>query len=147
MDCYYKTIAPLGAVYQSVSLSCNPVAMASWIAQLKRCLQPLFYQTLETKTAYFIDKISNATQHLPVHIFHIGSIFWIAFTKEDSIKDAASIVPASMDYFKNLHSYLIDHGIYLGPSGYEVGFISEAHSYEDLDYTATHIIAGINAMF
>ena len=51
---------------------------------------------------------------------------------------------SKMEYFKKLHAYLLDHGIYLGPSGYEVGFVSGAHSYADLDYAIEIIKAGLD---
>ena len=57
---------------------------------------------------------------------------------------ADQIESEKMEYFKNLHAYLLDHGIYLGPSGYEVGFVSDAHSYADLDFAIETIIAGID---
>ena len=61
-----------------------------------------------------------------------GGIFWIAFTDKEVIRTAEEINPDSMKYFKVLHGELLERGIYLGPSGYEVGFISEAHTKEDL---------------
>ncbi len=140
-------ISPLGAVYQAGTLSGNPVAMAAGIAQLKRCLHPEFYAELEKKTNYLVTSIlEGIASDTPIRVFHIGSIFWIAFTHEDSIQSAGAIVPDSMQYFKQLYTYLLHHGIYLGPSGYEVGFVSEAHTYEDLKYTAQHFIEGISTL-
>jgi glutamate-1-semialdehyde 2,1-aminomutase len=48
-----------------------------------------------------------------------------------------------MNYFKQLHTHLLENGIYLGPSGYEVGFVSEAHTYEQLDQTAVAFANGL----
>lgn len=140
-------ISPLGAVYQAGTLSGNPVAMAAGIAQLKRCLQPQFYEDLENKTNYLISTILEGLDtHIPMNIFHIGSIFWIAFTKAPDMHAAEDIVPESMQYFKQLYAYLLEHGVYFGPSGYEVGFVSEAHSYEDINFTAEQIIKGIQSL-
>jgi glutamate-1-semialdehyde 2,1-aminomutase len=75
----------------------------------------------------------------PVHIPHIGSIFWMAFSREAPIRRADQIRTDSMDHFKNLHRELLDRGLYLGPSGYEVGFVSAAHSEADLAEAAALI--------
>jgi glutamate-1-semialdehyde 2,1-aminomutase len=68
-------------------------------------------------------------------LFKLGSIFWIAFTEKDAITSAEDIDPNSMSYFKTLYHSLLEQGVYLGPSGYEVGFMSSAHTKEDLDKT------------
>ena len=139
------TVSPDGPMYQAGTLSGNPVAMAAGIAQLSACLKPGFYDELETKTNYLINKINELAieSKVPFKFFKIGSIFWIAFTTSATIKSANEIDPESMQHFRKLHSYLLEHGIYLGPSGYEVGFVSDAHSYEQLDKTAVAFAQGI----
>jgi glutamate-1-semialdehyde 2,1-aminomutase len=131
-------ISPEGPVYQAGTLSGNPVAMAAGIAQLTECLKPNFYKDLEDKTQFLIKKILSTVQHpiSNIQFFSIGSIFWIAFTNAEFIRSAEAIDAASMEHFKKLHKGLLERGIYLGPSGYEVGFVSEAHTYEDLEKTA-----------
>jgi glutamate-1-semialdehyde 2,1-aminomutase len=52
-----------------------------------------------------------------------------------------------MEHFKNLHRYLLDNGIYMGPSGYEVGFVSSAHTEEQLSHAAEIIIEGLDKIF
>ncbi len=64
---------------------------------------------------------------------HVGSIFWFAFTDKDKIQSADDIDPASMEKFKIMHRELFNRGIYLGPSGYEVGFVSSAHTKIELE--------------
>ncbi|MGQ0829650.1 MAG: glutamate-1-semialdehyde 2,1-aminomutase [Bacteroidota bacterium] len=131
-------ISPDGDVYQAGTLSGNPVAMAAGIAQLTECLKPNFYQDLEAKTEFLISEISKNCQ-LPTanfKIFALGSIFWIAFTNKEFIRSADEIDGDSMKHFKILHKELLERGVYLGPSGYEVGFVSEAHTQEDLITTA-----------
>jgi glutamate-1-semialdehyde 2,1-aminomutase len=142
------TVSPDGPMYQAGTLSGNPVAMAAGIAQLSACLKPDFYLALESKTSYLINKISHLAKEskVPFKFYSIGSIFWIAFTSAESIKSAAEIDPNSMIYFRQLHTFLLENGIYLGPSGYEVGFVSEAHSYEQLDKTASIFANGILAL-
>lgn len=139
------TVSPDGPMYQAGTLSGNPVAMAAGIAQLSACLKPGFYDELALKTSYLIDKIKTLANESKVSFkfFSIGSIFWIAFTDAATIQSASEIDANSMRYFRQLHTYLLEHGIYLGPSGYEVGFVSEAHSYEQLDKTAFAFANGI----
>lgn len=133
-----RSISPEGNVYQAGTLSGNPVAMAAGIAQLTECLKPDFYHNLELKTKFLIDQIFShigSTASL-LKIFSIGSIFWIAFTDKDVVRTAEAIDADSMKYFRILHKELLERGVYLGPSGYEVGFICEAHTQDDLLKTA-----------
>ena len=128
-------VSPEGNVYQAGTLSGNPVAMSAGIAQLTQCLVPNFYTDLETKTNYLVDGIMKSNSFPLFKIFNLCSIFWIAFTKQQSITNAEEIDGDSMKYFKILYHQLLKQGVYLGPSGYEVGFVSQAHTYEDLDKT------------
>ncbi len=123
-------ISPDGNVYQAGTLSGNPVAMAAGIAQLTECLKPNFYSELERKTKLFISFCQLPTTNC--QIFSIGSIFWLAFTDQEKIQSAEEINPDSMKQFQKIYHTLLENGVYLGPSGYEVGFVSEAHSEEDL---------------
>ncbi len=131
-------ISPEGNVYQAGTLSGNPVAMAAGIAQLTECLKPGFYEELERKTQFLIAAIfSNLKSQITnLKIFSVGSIFWIAFTDKEVVRTSEEIDADSMKHFKILHKELLERGIYLGPSGYEVGFVCEAHTEEDLIKTA-----------
>jgi glutamate-1-semialdehyde 2,1-aminomutase len=137
-DRIMSSISPEGPVYQAGTLSGNPVAMAAGIAQLQECLRPGFYRELEEKTIEFTDRINSyaSSRGYIFKLFRIGSIFWIAFTGKEKIQRADEIDPASMQLFKILHRELLNRGVYLGPSGYEVGFVSAAHSREDLQKAA-----------
>lgn len=130
-------IAPDGPVYQAGTLSGNPVAMSAGKATLEQCIQPGFYEELERKTAQFVARVSDG---IPVssgfHIQHIGSIFWLTFSS-DRITKADEIDGDKMSFFKSLYAKLLERGVYMGPSGYEVGFVSSAHGEEELDKAAT----------
>jgi glutamate-1-semialdehyde 2,1-aminomutase len=141
-------VSPDGPMYQAGTLSGNPVAMAAGIAQLTACLRPGFYDELAEKTNYLIESINHLASQSTIKfkIFSIGSIFWIAFTQDNTIKSAAAINPDSMKYFRKLHAFLLGRGIYLGPSGYEVGFVSEAHTYKQLELTATAFADGLMSL-
>lgn len=126
-------ISPEGNVYQAGTLSGNPVAMAAGYAALTELLQPGFYENLEAKTQQFVKDIQAHCDQkgYAVTIPHIGSIFWIVFSRAH-IQTSEQIDPSGMASFKTLHRALLNRGVYLGPSGYEVGFISAAHTESDL---------------
>jgi glutamate-1-semialdehyde 2,1-aminomutase len=128
-------VSPEGNVYQAGTLSGNPVAMSAGIAQLTQCLKKDFYQELDRKTNYLAEGIRAVNSFKQFKLFTLGSIFWIAFTEREQIANAEDIDPNSMTYFKTLYHSLLENGVYLGPSGYEVGFLSSAHTNEDLDKT------------
>jgi glutamate-1-semialdehyde 2,1-aminomutase len=142
-------VSPEGQVYQAGTLSGNPVAMAAGIAQLTQCLRPNFYYDLEVKTKKFVDTIQTYTnsKKYDFKIFHLGSIFWIAFSKKEKIQDSESIVAESMQYFKVFYHELLNRGVYIGPSGYEVGFVSDAHNDEDLQKAAQIICEVLDFTF
>lgn len=129
-----SSISPEGNVYQAGTLSGNPVAMTAGIAQLTECLKPGFYEELERKTKLLIEGLSKNKKH-NFTIFSIGSIFWLAFTDKKAIRCAEEIDGDSMKHFRVLYHALLENGVYSGPSGYEVGFMSEAHTQEDIDKT------------
>lgn len=141
-------IAPDGPVYQAGTLSANPISMAAGLATLTECLKEGFYETLEQKTKTFADHLNSwfLKQSIPAHIQFVGSIFWFSFDT-DRIINAEGIRPESMLPFKKLHSHLLQNGIYFGPSGYEVGFVSTAHTKEDLDKAAEVIQKGFSDVF
>ncbi|TWR26369.1 glutamate-1-semialdehyde-2,1-aminomutase [Mucilaginibacter pallidiroseus] len=142
-------ISPVGSVYQAGTLSGNPVAMAAGIAQITELLKPGFYNDLKLKTEGFVKAIQDFAEQRNYNfkVFTIGSIFWFAFTNEERIATADDIDPESMIKFKTMHRELINRGIYLGPSGYEVGFISAAHTANDLEITKTAIFDSLDIVF
>lgn len=129
-------VSPDGPMYQAGTLSGNPVAMAAGYAQLSECLTNGFYEELSNKTQYLINGISQVKpKNIPFHIHHIESIFWLAFSPNSTIRSAKDIDVESMKYFKTMYHLLVENGVYFGPSGYEVGFVSATHTYDDLDST------------
>ena len=141
-------VAPEGPVYQAGTLSGNPAAMAAGIAQLSRCLQPGFYEELRQKTEHFTQQVNTfaGTHNMPFELVSIGSIFWLNFKRGEHIQ-AASQIDSDMTAFAKLHHLLLERGVYLGPSGYEVGFISDAHSYEDLDHAANKMCEALKEVY
>jgi len=145
---YMRHIAPDGPVYQAGTLSANPVAMAAGKAALELCLEEGFYESLEEKTRYLADRLEAYARMkgYPLRVPHIGSIFWLSFSSEP-IVSADQIEAEGMEKFKRLHHELLQRGIYLGPSGYEVGFISAAHQMEDLEEAASAMEEVLDIVF
>lgn len=138
-----STVAPDGPVYQAGTLSGNPVAMSAGKATLEECLKPNFYQDLEEKTTRFIEMVTDGISvESGFHLQQAGSIFWMTFSS-NRVTKADEIDVAKMDFFKELYAYILENGVYMGPSGYEVGFVSEAHSVDNLTKSAKILNTGL----
>lgn len=142
-------ISPLGDVYQAGTLSGNPVAMAAGIAQIKKCLEPGFYQDQEERTKGFVNAINQYAKDkgYPFELVSLASIFWLTFGEHEAIRKADEIDPATMVDFRRMHSALLNNGIYIGPSGYEVGFISSAHTTEVLEGVAKQFCKVLDELY
>lgn len=141
-------VAPDGPVYQAGTLSGNPVAMAAGIAQLTECAKDGFYEDQRIRTEIFVGRINEhaADKGYPFEMVTIGSIFWLSFDGKKRIQRADQIDP-DMTHFKNLFTELLNRGVYLGPSGYEVGFVSQAHTPQVLDQAADVFKEALDAVF
>lgn len=141
-------ISPDGPVYQAGTLSGNPVAMAAGIAQLTECAKPGFYEELGHRTKYFVGIINEhaRAKGYNFELVTVGSIFWLSFNGKKRIHKADEIDP-DMSGFKNIHRELLNRGVYLGPSGYEVGFVSEAHSREVLKEAASAFCDSLDVIY
>ncbi|MDH3977794.1 MAG: glutamate-1-semialdehyde 2,1-aminomutase [Gammaproteobacteria bacterium] len=132
-------VAPVGDVYQAGTLSANPVAMSAGLATLKKLLAQSPYAALEEKTrALAANIITAGKQHstLPVSVQTIGSLFWIVLgevlTDDGQVRTPTQIPALHKDLFVPLFHGLLDRGFYLSPSAFEVGFLSAAHSPDQL---------------
>ena len=130
-------------------MSGNPVAMAAGAGQLTECLKPGFYEDQERRTRRLVDPILAHAERKgqPLRIFTRGSIFWLAFSEQVHIRRSSEIDPDSMAYFSKLHAALLDRGVYLGPSGYEVGFVSAAHSDAVIDASVSAFTEALDVTF
>ncbi|MFN0216460.1 MAG: glutamate-1-semialdehyde 2,1-aminomutase [Saprospiraceae bacterium] len=143
-----ENIAPIGPVYQAGTLSANPVAMAAGYTTLKELLKPGFYETLEAKTARFTEQLQAYCDRKGYEATfpRIASIFWPTFTRQH-IHRSDEIDGSRMSLFKKLHLECLKRGVYFGPSGYEVGFVSAAHTESDLDFAASMICESLDKVF
>lgn len=144
-----QCISPEGPVYQAGTLSGNPLSMSAGIAQLTACLAPGFYASLHNKTRIIADTINRFTHahHIPFNILTAGSIFWMNFSDACDVRRASQIPEGMPAKFADFHYALLQRGIYIGPSGYEVCFVSDAHTEEQLRYTADTIIEVLQLVF
>lgn len=141
-------VAPVGPVYQAGTLSANPVAMAAGLATLKILSAPGFYDELRQKTDFFTEIIQKHCDRngYSFSMPSIGSIFWPVFTR-NKIKKPEEISAEGIEHFKIFHLECLKRGVYFGPSGYEVGFVSSAHTEADLERAAAQICASLDVVF
>ncbi len=130
-------VAPSGPVYQAGTLSGNPLAMAVGAEMLKVLREPGTYEALEEKTSILTGGIRDAAQSLGVTVCirQIGSMFSIFFNCEE-VLDYASASRSDKESFCVYFQTLLANGVYIAPSQFEAGFVSLAHSCEDLAKTA-----------
>ncbi len=129
-------VAPSGPVYQAGTLSGNPLAMAAGLATLRVAGQPGFYDRLEELGARWREGMGEAASvgDRPFTINQVGSMVSIFFT-EGPVTDFGSAAASDTNAFKDFFWHMLSRGVYLAPSQYEAGFISTAHSEEDLERT------------
>jgi len=130
-------LAPLGSVYQAGTLSGNPVAMAAGLATLDLIGEDNFYQTLEAKAQRLVSGLQKAADEHGISLSHnlVGGMFGLFFTTENEVTSFKQVMACDANRFKNFFHSMLSKGIYLAPSAFEAGFISTAHSDEDIDNT------------
>ena len=138
-------VAPEGPVYQAGTLSGNPVAMCAGLATLELISGPGFYDQLEDKVGALMQGLKDvaATNRIPFTTNHCGGMFGIFFSSEEQISLFAQVMACDQTRFKTFFHHMLRQGIYLAPSAFEAGFMSSAHTTQDLEKT----IAAADAAF
>ncbi|MBU8934734.1 MAG: glutamate-1-semialdehyde 2,1-aminomutase [candidate division Zixibacteria bacterium] len=132
-------LSPEGPVYQAGTLSGNPVAMAAGLATLEKLADGQLYMDLELRTNKLVSYLRSSLLDKQVHVASIGSIFWLVF--QDELPHAAHKVDTTgIERFNAIHGPLLETGVYLPPSGYEVSFVSTVHTDEMLTEAADKIL-------
>ena len=125
-----KKIAPLGPVYQAGTLSGNPLAVAAGLAMLRYLIaHPEVYDTLEARAAQL-----TAWTPPGVTVNRVGSMFTFFFSP-DPVTDWESAKKCDTARFGKFFHFLLERGVYIAPSQFEAGFVSAAHSEEDIRAT------------
>ena len=129
-------IAPLGPVYQAGTLSGNPIAMAAGLKTLELISTVGFYEVLDNKVTYLVNGILEAAKDAGVAMTanHVGGMFGLFFS-DQQVSSFKQATECNADQFKSFFHGMLEQGIYLAPSAYETGFVSSAHTHEDLDRT------------
>lgn len=130
-------LAPLGPVYQAGTLSGNPLAMAAGLEMLKALnADAQVFERLEQKTAYLEKGIAEklTANKVKFTINRVGSMISVHFD-EAPVTDFQSASKGDNETFKKFFHGLLQEGIYIAPSAYETWFITDALTYEDLDFT------------
>ncbi|WP_394262060.1 glutamate-1-semialdehyde 2,1-aminomutase [Moraxella boevrei] len=130
-------IAPLGGVYQAGTLSGNPLAMRAGIAMFELLTQDGFYDKLSEKVVYLTDNLEKLAKEAGIAFktTHLGGMFGLYFTDNDLPKNFDEVSQCDDKKFATFFHGMLERGIYLAPSAFEVGFMSSEHSQEDLDKT------------
>lgn len=141
-----QELAPLGAVYQAGTLSGNPIAMAAGLKTLELISQAGFYEELTRKTTELLAGLQAAADEagIPFTTNQVGAMFGLFFTAEKHVHNFAQVSAGNIARFNEFFHAMLQEGIYLAPSAYEAGFVSAAHSQQDIQATidaATRIFA------
>jgi glutamate-1-semialdehyde 2,1-aminomutase len=132
-------VAPSGPVYQAGTLSANPVAMSAGLAMLKKLKRENPYEKLATRASDVGSRIQKiaAQANIPLRVQSFASLFWMILgdvqTKDGFVRSPEQTPSAQKEHYARVFHRLLSDGIYLAPSGFEVSFLSTAHTDELLD--------------
>ena len=149
-DDIMRQVAPLGPVYQAGTLSGNPVAMAAGNAVLQKLAEPDFYPALERRAQALQQGMLQALVGRPDvgRVHRLGSIFhfWAAPMQSGPPRTYAQIKRADKARYAKVFSGLLERGIALAPSAFEVGFVSAAHTEEHVAQTTAAFAAAVQQL-
>jgi glutamate-1-semialdehyde 2,1-aminomutase len=140
-----ELVAPVGPVYQAGTLSANPVGMRAGLATLQKAERVNAYAQLDHQTAQFCDRLNSDFQKsgLPFQVTRSASIFWLHAQADRVIRRIEEIPAHNSEAFARVFHSALDRGVYLSPSGYEVNFLSLAHSEEQLECAHATILEAV----
>jgi glutamate-1-semialdehyde 2,1-aminomutase len=130
-------LAPLGPVYQAGTLSGNPVAMAAGLTTLRVLQADDGWGRLERLGALLEAGVAAEIRSsgVPASFVRQGSLFWFCLQDGEAPRRPEGISSFAADRYARFHRAMLERGIYLAPSAYEVGFLSTAHTEEDVEAT------------
>jgi glutamate-1-semialdehyde 2,1-aminomutase len=140
-----QMVAPSGPVYQAGTLSGNPVAMAAGIANLELITRAGFYEELSRKTKRLTSGVQQAADEagVPMMTTRVGGMFGLFFTESTEMVNFAEAGQCDVEKFRVFYHHMLDRGVYLAPSAFEAGFLSSAHTEEQIEATLTAVRASL----
>jgi glutamate-1-semialdehyde 2,1-aminomutase len=132
-----EKIAPLGPVYQAGTLSGNPVAMAAGLTTLELISEGGFHARLAEKTKELIDGLVHAARSasVPFSANAVCGMFGLFFTDKAPVRYFREVMACDVQRFNRFFHAMLEEGVYLAPSAFEAGFVSSAHSTDDIAAT------------
>lgn len=132
-----QALAPTGPVYQAGTLSGNPIAMAAGFACLTEVAKPGVHQKLTKLTNQLADGLLAAAkaENIPLVVNQAGGMFGLFFTDAESVTCYQDVMKCDVERFKRFFHMMLEEGIYLAPSAFEAGFMSLAHTPQDIERT------------
>ena len=145
---FMEMVAPSGPVYQAGTLSGNPVAMAAGLANLDLISRDGFFEELTARTARLVSGIQAAADEagVPLLTTQVGGMFGMFFTDADRVVNFAEAGSCDVDSFKAFYHLMLERGVYLAPSAFEVGFVSSAHNDEHIEATIAAARGSFNCL-
>jgi len=131
-----QKLAPMGPVYQAGTLSGNPISVAAGLATLDLISENGFFESLTNKTRELVEGIEEHAKRagVPFCASHVGGMFGMYFT--DRVPETyEDVMGCNRERFNRFFHAMLDQGIYLAPSAFEAGFVSSAHSEQDIRAT------------
>lgn len=127
-------ISPDGPVYQAGTLSGNPIAMAAGIKTLELISVPNFFENLTVKVKSMLIGLKGVAHSadIPIATAGVGGMFGLFFTQMDKVQSFADSSACDGERFNKFFHGMLDRGVYLAPSCFEAGFVSAAHSENDI---------------
>ena len=140
-----ELVAPVGPVYQAGTLSANPVGMRAGLATLQKIERVGAYDQLEERTSRFVDGLNSELRQrgLQFEFTRTASIFWLHARTNGPIRRIDQIPEDHASAFARVFHSALARGVYLAPSGFEVGFLSLAHSDDLLERAREVILAAV----
>lgn len=130
-------LSPMGPVYQAGTLAGNPLAMSAGLALLHKIKAPGFHDALAERVNILCSGLEAraSAAGIPLLTHRVGGMFGLFFTDQPEVNGFEQATACDADAFRRFFTLMLKQGVYLAPSPYEAGFMSNAHTKEDLAKT------------
>ncbi len=130
-------LSPVGPVYQAGTLSGNPLAMSAGLKMMEIISRDGFYAELTDKTTRLVEGICDAAREagIPLSTNQVDGMFGLFFSEEEKVTNYQQVTACNIERFNQFFHGMLERGVYMAPSAFEAGFMSTAHTDEDLSAT------------